>query len=56
VGTDELVDKIKEGFLDFDRAVATPSYVPPPRLPLDARHRQQFRALPRPPRHTQPAR
>jgi len=25
VGTDDLVDKIKEGFLDFDRAVATPS-------------------------------
>lgn len=27
VGTDDLVDKIKEGFLDFDRAVATPSCV-----------------------------
>jgi len=25
VGTDDLVEKIKEGFLDFDRAVATPS-------------------------------
>ena len=27
VGTDDLVEKIKEGFLDFDRAVATPSCV-----------------------------
>lgn len=25
VGADDLVEKIKEGFLDFDRAVATPS-------------------------------
>ena len=25
VGTDDLVEKIKDGFLDFDRAVATPS-------------------------------